>query len=204
MNKSNTSRKKGAISISFYVIAGILLVSIIFGILFEVISGIVEKRRYPKTYSDIVEKYSDAYGVPESIIYSVIKAESNFDKNAVSSADPPALGLMQLQEETYEWISSYLLKEEALSPFDIYDPDTNIKHGTRYLAYLYGRFENWDTAFAAYNAGPTKVSNWLKDSEYSDDGKTLKYIPYKETRNYVEKVNDFRDTYERLYYSNKK
>ena len=139
--------------------------------------------------------------MPETIIYAVIKAESNFDRTAVSSAEPPALGLMQLQEETYEWVASYLLKETP-SAFDIYDPETNIRNGTRYLAYLYGRFGNWDTVFAAYNAGPGNVSKWLEDSEYSDDGETLKYIPFKETRGYVEKVNRFRETYERLYYSN--
>ncbi len=204
MNKSNSRRKKSIIDISFYVVMGIIAVAILFGVLYDVIVGETEKRTYPQRYSAFVTKYSADYGVPETVIYAVIKAESNFDKNAVSSADPPALGLMQLQEETYEWISSYLLKEEMPSPFDIYDPATNIKHGTRYLAYLYGRFENWDTAFAAYNAGPTKVSGWLEDPEYSDDGKTLKNIPYKETRNYVKKVNDFKEIYERLYYSDKK
>ena len=201
MNSSNTRRKKGASGVSFYVILGILLASILLGVLFEVVFGFIEKRRYPRTYSEIVEKYSAAYGVPEPIIYAVIKGESGFNKNAVSSSEPPALGLMQLTEETYEWVASYLLKETP-SAFDIYDPETNIRNGTRYLAYLYGRFGNWDTVFAAYNAGPGNVSEWLEDSEYSDDGETLRYIPFKETRGYVEKVNRFRETYERLYYSN--
>ena len=200
MNSSNTRRKKGAGGVSFYVILGILLASILFGVMFEVVFGFIEKHRYPRTYSPIVEKYSAAYGVPEYIVYAVIKAESGFNKNAVSPSEPPALGLMQLTEETYEWVSSYLLKETA-SAFSIYDPDVNIKNGTRYLAYLYGRFENWDTAFAAYNAGPGNVKSWLEDPEYSDDGKTLKYIPFKETRNYVKKVNDFKATYQRIYYS---
>ena len=192
-------RNRRGIGVSLYVIIGIILLSVIVGILYEVIYGAIEKRRYPVLYSEIVEKYADSYGVPETVIYAVIKAESGFDRNAVSSAEPPALGLMQLQKETYEWVSSYLLKETS-SPFDIYDPDTNIRYGTRYLAYLYVRFENWDTAFAAYNAGPTRVSQWLQDPEYSDDGITLKYIPYKETRGYVEKVGRFKKTYERLYY----
>ena len=58
-----------------------------------------------------------------------------------------------------------------------------------------------DPAFAAYNAGPGNVSKWLGDSEYSDDGETLSYIPFKETRNYVTKVNKAIEIYDRLYYS---
>ena len=199
MNIQRTKRKKSGISA--WIILGILLAAIVFGVLFDLVVTHIEKQTYPKKYAEFVEKYSDAYGVPETIIYAVIKAESNFDRTAVSSAEPPALGLMQLQEETYKWVASYLLKETP-SAFDIYDPETNIRNGTRYLAYLYGRFGNWDTVFAAYNAGPGNVSKWLEDSEYSDDGETLKYIPFKETRGYVEKVNRFRETYERLYYSN--
>ncbi len=200
MNGTKIGHKKRGPSISFYVIIGLLLISIVFGILYTVISGEIEKHKYPRIYSEFVQKYSDAFGVPESIIYAVIKAESDFDKNAVSPSDPPALGLMQLTEETYEWVSSYLLKE-TVSAFSIYDPDTNIRNGTRYLAYLYGKFENWDTAFAAYNAGPGNVKKWLEDPECSDDGKTLKYIPFKETRNYVKRVNDFKKHYDKLYYS---
>lgn len=203
MNIQRQKKKKSIIDISFYVLIGIVAAAILFGVLYDVIVGETEKRTYPRMYSAFVEKYCADYGVPETIVYAVIKAESNFDKTAVSSADTPALGLMQLTEETYEWVSSYLLKETP-SAFDIYDPATNIRNGTRYLAYLYGRFDNWDTVFAAYNAGPGNVSKWLEDSECSDDGVTLKYIPFKETRNYVKKVNKFRDTYERLYYSNEK
>ena len=199
MNIQRTKRKKTGISA--WIILGILLAAIVFGVLFDLVATQIEKQTYPKKYSEFVEKYSSEYGVPETIIYAVIKAESNFDRTAVSSAEPPALGLMQLQEETYEWVASYLLKETP-SAFDIYDPDTNIRNGTRYLAYLYGKFGSWDTVFAAYNAGPGNVSNWLEDTDYSDDGETLKYIPFKETRGYVERVNRFREVYERLYYSN--
>ena len=53
---------------------------------------------YPREYSEYVEKYSAEFGVPESIIYAVIKAESNFNKNVVSTSG--AIGLMQLMENT--------------------------------------------------------------------------------------------------------
>ena len=56
-----------------------------------------------------------------------------------------------------------------------------------------------DTALAAYNAGMGNVSKWLKNPEYSSDGITLSYIPFKETREYVAKVNDYERTYKELY-----
>ena len=56
-----------------------------------------------------------------------------------------------------------------------------------------------DVALAAYNAGPANVDEWLKNRKYSDDGKKLKSIPYKETREYVIKVNKQRKKYEEIY-----
>ena len=199
MKNSKNTNKRTASGISLYVILAILVFSIAFGIIFDVISRKAEHHVYPRKYSEHVIKYAEDFGVPESIVYAVIKTESDFDRNAVSSADTPAIGLMQLTEETYDWVATKL--KESPSAFAIYDPETNIRYGVWYLSYLYGRFENWDTAFAAYNAGPGNVSKWLKDPEYSDDGETLKYIPFKETRNYVKKVNDAKAEYESLYYS---
>lgn len=199
MNAAKNKKKKSLIDISFYVVLALLAAAILFGVLYDIIAGVTEKRLYPRRYSAFVEKYSAEFGVPETVIYAVIKTESDFNTNAVSPAMPPALGLMQLTEETYEWVAGKL--KENPSAFDIYDPATNIRYGVWYLSYLYGRFENWDTAFAAYNAGPGNVSKWLGDSEYSDDGETLSYIPFKETRNYVTKVNKAIGIYDRLYYS---
>ena len=191
MNKKMTRQKRNLI------ILVIAVISVIFGALFDHFMSSTEKNSYPREYSVYVKLYAEEYGVPEAVVYAVIKTESDFNRTAVSSAG--AHGLMQLTEETYEWVSGKL--KEKPSAFEIYDPATNIRYGVWYLSYLYGRFESWDVAFAAYNAGPGNVSNWLDDSEYSSDGATLDYIPFKETRNYVEKVNKAIGIYERLYYS---
>ena len=103
---------------------------------------------------------------------------------------------------TFEWITTDLLRE-YLAPGMIYDPETNIKYGTYYLARLYRKFGDWNTAVAAYNAGEGKVSEWLKDPRYSDDGAKLNIdtIPkeYRETENYVKKVNKALRKYGELY-----
>ena len=54
-------------------------------------------------------------------------------------------------------------------------------------------------AFAAYNAGPGRVSEWLEDNRYADGEGGLKKIPITETRRHVKKSMDAMDVYERLY-----
>ena len=175
----------------------LLVTAIICGILLDIIITEIEKASYPREYLDEVRAAADEFGVPESIIFSVIKVESDVNKTAVSSA--PAHGLMQLTEETYFWIGNDMLGEYP-SAFDIYEPELNIRYGTYYLSFLYRKYGSWDTALAAYNAGPGNVNDWLEDSEIADPDGNLVNIPYKETRNYVKKVNAAIEKYEKLYY----
>ncbi len=174
----------------------LLAAAIVCGFLLDHLLTVVEKRIYPIKYSEYVEKYSEAFGVPQSVIYSVIKTESDFVDTAVSSAS--AHGLMQLTEETFFDVAKML--GETPSAFDIYDPETNIRYGTRYLFYLYQMYdENWNTAFAAYNAGLGNVNKWLEDPYISDKNGNLTSIPFEETENYVKKVNKAIKKYEKLY-----
>ena len=195
MNNIRRPDRRGSITVK--AVAIIALISVIFGILFVIGSNFVEKKLYPREYSEYVEKYSAEFGVPEAVIYAVIKAESDFDPSAVSSATPPALGLMQLMEETYADVARML--GEKADPWKIYDPETNIKYGTYYLSYLYRQFENWENTFAAYNAGLGNVYNWLEDPEYSDGEGNLTHIPFSETREYVKRVTKYRSKYEKIY-----
>lgn len=158
----------------------------------------IEKRAYPKNYHLYVSKYAAEYDLPPHLVYAVIHTESHFDSSAVSSAG--AIGLMQLMPDTFRWISDDLLRE-YLPDNMAYDPETNIRYGCFLLQKLYNRYENWNYAIAAYNAGPGNVDAWLKDSAYTDDSGTLilSKIPYEETRNYVSIVLATLETYNRLY-----
>lgn len=157
----------------------------------------LKKQQYPLPYYDIVEKYSAQFDIPMEMVYAIMRTESSFDPNAVSHAN--AKGLMQLTDDTLDWITRYHLKTEG--EIDIFDPEINIMVGTYYLRYAYDRYENWDTVYASYNAGIGRVDSWLKDSRFSEDGITLYYIPYKETREYVIKINDALDKYRDLYFN---
>ena len=68
------------------------------------------------------------------------------------------------------------------------------------LSRLYKYYGNWETAFAAYNAGMGNVNKWLENRDYSDRFGNLKNIPFEETRQYVEKVTRTVKVYNKLYY----
>lgn len=118
--------------------------------------------------SSIVKKASEKYNVPENLVHSVIKAESDYNQYAVSSKR--ALGFMQVLPET---ALSYGYE-------NVFSPSDNINAGTKHLSYLIKKYDgNYEKAVAAYNAGETAVNKY--------NG----IPPYKETTAYVEKVMNY-------------
>ena len=124
--------------------------------------------------------------MPEHLVYSVIKVESGFDKDAASSKG--ACGLMQLMPETYAWLADINKSGHG----DIFDPEENIKYGTFYLSLLYRKYNNWTYALCAYNAGTGNVDKWLKSEPFT--------VPFAETENYVNKLEVVLGRYKSLYY----
>lgn len=159
------------------------------------LAGLYDENAYPRSYCDYVTKYSELYDVPEYIIYAVIHTESSFIERAVSNKG--AVGLMQITADTFSWLSEKT--EDEYEASKLYDPEINIKYGTFYLSVLYKEFGDWDTVYAAYNAGRTRVNQWLNDSSVTVDGK-LKNIPIEETASYVKKVAATAKNYKRIYY----
>ena len=171
------------------------------GFLLDLVITAFERQAYPRDYAEYVEVYAARYGVPESLVYAVIRTESGFDSGAVSTAG--AVGLMQIMPETFAWLTDEILFDH-LDEGMLYDPETNIRYGIYLLSRYYDRYGDWSVALAAYNGGPGNVDDWLADPEYGDGEGGLSYIPFKETRRYVKKVVDARDTYERLYEDSEK
>ena len=141
---------------------------------------------YPLKFKDIVNRHSKSYNIDQAMIYSIIRAESTFDPKAVSSAG--AIGLMQLMPATAAMLACDL-ELDGFTTEMLYDPEINIRLGISYYDRLLKKFQNHNTALAAYNAGEGNVTAWLNNPEYSYDGKTLKNIPFTETSNYIKKIN---------------
>ena len=174
----------------------IVLISIGLGFFADFIVTCLEKSSYPQGYSEYVTVYAEAYGVPETLVYAVIRTESDFESGAVSGAG--AIGLMQLMPSTFQWLTDDKLFEH-LEDGMLYDPETNIRYGTYYLSLLYDRYGRWDLALAAYNGGLGNVDEWLEDDRYADGEGGLKKIPFKETRQFVSRVTEAWEMYEKLY-----
>jgi hypothetical protein len=133
-------------------------------------------KRYQPTesFDSIVEYYADYYKLDSSLVYAVIKQESNGNPYAVSSAG--ARGLMQLMPGT----------ASDMGVDDIFDPAENIAGGTQYLSKMKKLFDNDITlALAGYNAGPGNVKKY--------NG----VPPFRETQNYVRRVQQLQRQYKR-------
>ena len=168
----------------------LFFISVIIAVMLWTFRGI-----FPIRHENIIEKYCEEYNVDATLVYALIKAESNFREDARSSAG--AKGLMQITDETFE----YCLKTLGIPNANIFNAEANIQCGIWYLSYLLGKYGgNTKNAVAAYNAGETNVNRWLKDSRYSKDFKTLLRIPFGETKRHVEKIQRYAKIYEYIYF----
>lgn len=127
---------------------------------------------YIKDYEATILEASKRFEVELHLIKAVIKAESNFDHEAVSPKG--AKGLMQLMPRT----------AEDMEVGDVLNPEENILGGTRYLSVLLKRFKNDKVlALAAYNAGPDTVESYKG------------IPPFPETRAFVKRVMAYYKSY---------
>lgn len=188
--KNNNKGKKNNISLNMFILL-ILLAVIIYFIAINLL--------YPRKYKDIIEQAASIYNVDPNLIYAVIKQESNFNKDAVSSAG--AKGLMQIIDPTSKQMARKIDTIDDKN-YDVFDPYTNIHIGTKYLSYLIKYFDgNYYLAIIAYNAGMGRVDIWLEAeyNEYTDYAKLLENIKYNETKTYFEKVLNYYNIYTKLY-----
>ncbi len=156
--------------------------------------------RYPQKYQELVEQYALENQVDPLVLYSVIRTESGFDPQAESNVG--ARGLMQITEETFWWIKSKIAPKEDLDFEDLYDPETNIRFGSYYLAACLNRYENdLATAAAAYHSGWGTVDGLLEQEAYSADGAVLHTFPYEQMKLYVYKITHAFQKYQTLYFS---
>lgn len=155
------------------------------------------KKIYKLEYSEYVYKYAKENDLDPFLVFSIIKVESNFNRNIKSSSG--ALGLMQLMESTAIEMANEI-GEEVIVKESLYNPETNIKIGTNYFSYLLKHYDgNELLALTAYNAGMGNVDNWIKEGILKKDGSNIENIPYKETNNYVRKIVRDYKIYKNIY-----
>lgn len=126
-----------------------------------------------------------------SLVLAIVRQESEYDTEAISHAG--ARGLMQLMPATARNIA----KKAGLRYSKVKlttDPDYNLTLGQSYIAELIDDYGGYlPMAIAAYNAGPHRVRQWIKQNGDPRDTDVdaidwIELIPFKETRNYVQRV----------------
>src|SRR6185312_2926998 len=145
--------------------------------------------RFPLARRAEIERDAQNAGIDPSWAYAIIRAESAWTTDAHSGAD--AWGLMQLLPGTAKQLAK-VEKVAFSTATDLFDPDLNIRLGTRYLADMalhYGG-SPW-LASAAYNAGADPVARWVDARDALEPDFFIETIPYKETREYVARVLAF-------------
>jgi soluble lytic murein transglycosylase len=147
---------------------------------------------YPLAFREEVAKHAQANGVPDSLVYAVMRTESNYFPGALSPVG--AVGLMQIMPATAERISKG--GSEKLTR-----PDLNIRLGSKHLKDLMSIYDkNIALTAAAYNAGSGNVKRWQKSLAGLPQDEFIESIPFRETREYVKKVMTAMELYQRLYH----
>lgn len=178
----------------------LIAVSVGFGFGFDAAATAIEKHNHPRpeALTDAVHQNAESYGIPEAVLWATLKVGSNFTSNAVS--DSGEIGLMQLTPARFTFICTELHGTEAQDAGMLYDPATNLRAGSAYLSYLYGRYGVWEHVYAAYRAGTETVDAWLADPERVSAQGVLTDIPDNAVASYVKNMKKAVETYTTLYY----
>jgi soluble lytic murein transglycosylase len=151
---------------------------------------------YPVVHGDALLEESRRHGLDPALVAGLIRQESSFNPRAVSVAG--ARGLMQLMPDVGAAIArsrNFPIWNQAL----LLDPDVSLELGTAHLATSLKRGTPPARALAAYNAGGSRLSRWLRRPGADDPELFAEWIPYTETRDYVRIVQRNANVYRALY-----
>ena len=141
---------------------------------------------FPEPYWSIIKSESAKNNLDPYLVASLIRQESEFNPSVISYAN--AWGLMQLLPS----VGKTLAREEGMTHFQTFqllDPETNIRLGTRYLKQTLDHFGGVpEYALAAYNAGDSRVEDWQASGPYTGIDEFVESIPFTQTREYVQAI----------------
>lgn len=156
--------------------------------------------RFPLSYADDIHENSTQNNLNPALIFGLVRRESAFNEKAYSPAG--ARGLMQIMPNTGRQIARNL-NERWRGSNSLYNPEMNIKYGSYYYQKLLNQFDgHYALALAAYNAGPTRVKQWLPEDSTVPADIWIETIPFRETRDYVSTVLAYALIYQQRTQSN--
>ena len=137
---------------------------------------------YPKAFGNFIEPLAAGAGIPDHILYGLVREESYFDADIVSSAG--AVGLSQLMPAT---AASVAVRMRLTDP-DLRDPETNLTIGARHLKDLLSNVDSPTKALISYNAGLARLRQWERAAKGFSADLFVESLPIAETRQYVRKI----------------
>jgi soluble lytic murein transglycosylase len=141
---------------------------------------------FPEPYWNTIESESAKNGLDPYMVASLIRQESEFNPTVISYAN--AWGLMQLLPR----VGAEMAHKDGIRHFDhneLLNPLINIKLGTKYLRQTLDKFDDKpEYAFAAYNAGDDRVTDWRSGTPFHGMDEFVESIPFTETREYVQAI----------------
>ncbi|MES0490190.1 MAG: lytic transglycosylase domain-containing protein [Leptospirales bacterium] len=148
---------------------------------------------YPVPFLASVQKSSSQYNLDEAFIYALMKQESAFHPGVTSHAG--ARGLMQIMPAT----ARDLNRRMKIQNLDLYNPEHSIQLAAKFFSYIYKRHHGeFELSAISYNAGPARVSRWLKEYKGADTQLFLEQIPIRETYYYVKRTSGYYHRYKVL------
>ena len=148
---------------------------------------------YPKAYSSVIDELAQTSGIRDSVLYGLVREESYFDPDIVSSVG--AVGLSQLMPAT----ADALARRMHMSEPDLRDPSVNLAIGVRHFQDLLRSVNSVPKALLSYNAGLTRVRAWERIAGSIPEDLFVESVPFEETRKYVRKILVSSVMYDALY-----
>jgi len=149
---------------------------------------------YPFPFLEYTETWAQKHQLNPLLVTALMRQESRFETHIRSIAG--AVGLMQIMPDTGKWVAQQI----SVKDYKLENPNDNIMLGTWYLNHTHDTYNNNSLlAVASYNAGPGNVTKWINQLGLTDPDEFVEFIPFPETKGYVEHVFENYWNYLRLY-----
>jgi soluble lytic murein transglycosylase len=154
---------------------------------------------FPLPYQKDLVRNARQQNLDPYIVAALIRQESEFNPQALSAKH--AYGLTQVEPATGRSLAR-LAGVRRFSNRSLFQPATNLKLGTYYLRALLDQWGGqWEQTLASYNAGKSRVNDWITWNTYQEPAEFVESIPFTETREYVEAVLRNAAVYRQIYAS---
>jgi soluble lytic murein transglycosylase len=152
---------------------------------------------FPLPYEKDLVRSAQQQNLDPYMMAALIRQESEFDPQALSAKH--AYGLTQVEPAT----GRALARRAGIKRFSnrsLFQPAINLKLGSYYLRALLDQWGGqWEQTLASYNAGKSRVNDWITWNQYQEPAEFVESIPFTETRDYVEAVLRNATVYRQLY-----